>query len=360
MVSYLFILCFLATGLYAASSIEIHPAGKIVLSQTKTILGAVEGFAKTEDDVFVVPDYKEGNIKLFDDHGELIKVLGRKGPGPLDFGSPRNCDYCAPLLAISDFGRQRIFVYRKVGHTNFEKVSDFPLPVLDKIYPKLMEDQILIPGYVAVSDKKQYGLYTIDLSRGQLRYILPIETKYGFSSLNEFESKKGSLLSLGSTAYCDVFGGSILFVWEGNLRIIKIDKATNAFVTFGKKPANYIKPKVTRALEEAFQTLSAKDVETEYSKMSFINGLFADKDFVGVIYQNFDEKTSLWKMYVQFYSPRGELLKEIDLPEAETYISFRANTSYYDRAKRALYFLSITYDQKTTLDQYKIMKYKID
>lgn len=357
-VALIFLLLFSAVA-PAALGVEVTQIGKIELSQEKSLLMAATSFIKTEDDIFIIPDYKDGNLKLYDLRGNLIKVWGKRGPGPLEFLRPVSCDYKEPLLSIFDFGKLRIFVYKRVGSEEFEKVSEFVCPN-DKANIKLIEDQVLIAGYFAVSDKKQYGLYTINLKDGNYQYLLPVEVKYGFTSFGQFDSHRMSILPLGNAGYCDVYGDFIYFVWEGDLRIIKINRATKGFEFFGERTANYIKPKVTKKLEEGFQMLSHEVVQAEFSKMSFVTGIFADENFIGVIYQNYDKKSSLWKMFLQLYAPEGRLLYETALSNAVTYINFRANNSFYDRSDHILYYLSITYDEKTAIDKYEIIEYKIE
>jgi hypothetical protein len=59
--------------------------------------------------------------------------------------------------------------------------------------------------------------------------------------------------------------------------------------------------------------------------------------------------------------PREKIaLRGGSTPNAVTHIRFRANNSFYDREKYILYYLSITYDEKTALDKYEILEYSID
>jgi len=346
-------------ALVSARGAEVIQIGKIKLSQAKSALMAAASFIKTEDDVFIVPDYKDGNLKLYDINGNLIKIWGTKGPGPLEFLSPVSCDYKKPLIAIFDLANQRIFIYRRVGRTEFERLSEF-VCLLDKPNIKLLEDQVLIPGFIAVSATKQYGLYMRNLKTGHIQYILPEEIKYGFTSFSQFDSQRLNTVPVGTAGYCDTYGNFIYYVWEGNLRIIKINKLTNKYEFFGETPNNYVKPRVTKELQEGFRILSREVIEAEFSKMSFITGIFADKDFVGVIYKKYDAKKSLWEMSLQLYTPEGKLFSETVLANAVTYINFRANNSFYDRDKRILYYLSIVYDENTSLDKYEIIMYKIN
>jgi hypothetical protein len=354
------IFLFLPRLLLSASAIEVKQTGRIVLSQEATTLMAVESFVRTEDGVFIVPDYKDGNFKLYDEKGNLITVWGRRGPGPMEFLSPRGSDYQSKTLAVSDFSKQRIYIFKRTGRTNFEKITEFVYPVLDKFNPRLANGRIYISGYAPVSDKEAYSLFSRDLQTGELEYILPNWTKYGFSSFGQYDSKKNSVLSLGGAGFCDVLEDSIYFVWEGDLKILKIDGSTKKWESFGYKTKNYRQPKVTTALEMAISVLSLEGMDTEFAKMSFVNAIFADKGFVGVVFQNYDSKSSLWKMFLQLYTPSGEFITETPLQDAVTYIDFRAGNSFYDRESHTLYYLSIRYDEKTNLDRYEIISYKIE
>ena len=332
---------------------------RITLSQERSLLLAVESFVKTENDLFIIADYKDGSFKVYDDNGKLLTVWGRRGPGPLEFSSPVSTDYQKPLFAISDFTKQRIFIYETIARYDFKKVTEFVVPVLDKVNIKLIDNQVLISGYIPVSENKAYCLYAWDPKTRDIQYILPEEVKYGFPSFREFNSKKGTVLDLGSAGFCDVLGDSIYFIWEGNLKVIKINRTAKTWESFGEKTPNYRQPEVTQAVKDAIARRSLKDIEAEYSKMSFVNGIFADEKFVGVIYQNYDRKISLWRMFLQLYTPAGKLIQEEALPDAVTYIDFRANNSFYDRARKRLYYLSIRYDKESGLDKYEILEYQI-
>ncbi len=50
-------------------------------------------------------------------------------------------------------------------------------------------------------------------------------------------------------------------------------------------------------------------------QMSYIVDLFANKDFVGLLYGNYYKKLSAWKIFLQLYTPEGKFLKELIIPE---------------------------------------------
>jgi hypothetical protein len=84
------------------------------------------------------------------------------------------------LLAVSDFSKQRILTFKRTGKTEFEKVSEFAFPVLDKFNLKLADGRVFIAGLISLSDKESYSLYSRDLRSGDIQYLLPTEAKYGF------------------------------------------------------------------------------------------------------------------------------------------------------------------------------------
>lgn len=320
---------------------------------------AVSSFVKTEDDVWIIPDYKDSNIKLFNSRGELLSLFGRRGPGPLEFSSPRDCSYQAPYLAVYDFSKQRVVLYRKEGREGFSRIREFVRP-FDFIDLRFMGNELLVAGFIAESERSQYCLYSHGIEDGRIRYILPNYVKYGFSSFREYDANKNDKLQIGGAAYCDVDDRFIYFIWEGDLRIIKIDRKTLSRETFGVITKNYRKPAMTNALTAAFNAMNNEGIDAEYQKMSFVNGIFADKDFLGVLYQNYDSREGLWKIFLQLYSLDGRLLKESALSDAVTYVEYHCNNTFYDRTDRSLYYLSITYDKATSLDQYRIIKYRIE
>ena len=128
-------------------AIEVKLVGSIILSQENTILGAVESFTITEDGLFILPDCKEGNFKIFDENGEFVKVWGRSGPGPLEFGSPCSCDYSNPYLACYDIGKLKVLVFKRTGKTEFEKVAGFQHRP-DKLDLKIVKDEVFFAGYI--------------------------------------------------------------------------------------------------------------------------------------------------------------------------------------------------------------------
>lgn len=142
------------------------------------------------------------------------------------------------------------------------------------------------------------------------------------------------------------------------MRVIKINLKTKQREFFGKETKNYNRPKVSRKISEAFDQRNVKKIEEEWEKMSRVFGVFADEDFVGILYTNLDKKLSLWKATLHLYSPGGEFLREENLPFAEDYGRFMQN--FYDDENNYLYILSRHIDEETSIDECEVLKYKIE
>jgi hypothetical protein len=92
--------------------------------------------------------------------------------------------------------------------------------------------------------------------------------------------------------------------------------------------------------------------------MCYVSGLFGDNEFIGLVYHRYDPKISLWTTYIQFYSPTGEFVNEILLPEAVTYDDMIERFFYYSREKKLFFFLSRTLDEKFQ-DQFRVLTYSL-
>jgi hypothetical protein len=62
-----------------APGFSIKLQKKVKLSQETTLLANPTAFCITEDELFIIPDLKVGDIKIYDCNGKLVNTLGRKG-----------------------------------------------------------------------------------------------------------------------------------------------------------------------------------------------------------------------------------------------------------------------------------------
>ena len=91
----------------------ILPAIELKLIDTVTLvpgegkddfLAAAAPFAVTEDGLYLIPDYKAGDIKVYDMKGHFVKRAGRRGFGPNELIEPRESDYMNGCYIVLDMG----------------------------------------------------------------------------------------------------------------------------------------------------------------------------------------------------------------------------------------------------------------
>jgi hypothetical protein len=126
--------------------------------------------------------------------------------------------------------------------------------------------------------------------------------------------------------------------------VAKIDMISKKIDLIGKKPGNFRALAMNKKTREA---LIDPHTEKEFgddiiSRHSFVNGVFADKDFVGVLYVNREKKINselFFVPYIQIYDHSGKLLH--GQPLAPFFSEERYTPMFYQKDKRHLYLLSI-------------------
>lgn len=141
-----------------------------------------EGFVRVvcDDKGFVyVCDYKANNIKKFDSSGKYVKIIGRQGQGPGEFGGPYEFAAGADRLFVWELGNRRLSVlnldgeFTKALNIQFSEGQPLkmrPLPNGDII---LEREKI----YFAEQDKPQdcsIEIYSPELERKKILYTQPV------------------------------------------------------------------------------------------------------------------------------------------------------------------------------------------
>lgn len=339
-------------------AIEIERAGTIPIHQESVILQRITDFCVIENNQFLFPDHKAGDIKIYDNKGNLVKVWGRKGPGPNEFFSPIYCDYRAPYLVLMDYGKSKLFVFKKEKGLNFRKFSESLIVSLGYDIKFMDPGKILISGYKADPAGKSYDLYFFNPQSTKSTLILPSQEKYGYSSYREYKKIYSTKIApIGIGGYCDYSGQNIYFAWEGNLKIIKINSDTKEIHCFGRKTENYITPRATPVLLKLYKE-RGRQLKFEMQKYSFVTGIFTDDGFVALTYATFRKDIEGWQTIVQLYTPTGKFLIEKILPGAVNITPWADPSFCYVKKENLLYYLSRTMDEEFN-DIYKILKFKI-
>jgi hypothetical protein len=313
-------------------------------------------FEVTEDGFFLIPDYKGGNIKIFEKKGEflnLVKKFGRKGFGIDEFNKPMYClyDKHEGKFGVIDVGTQirNVFIYDRINSIDFKRVNK--IPNLDGYDMILGEDgkRLIISGYVIDKDKKSYELYSINLENpNQKDFLLPSYQKYHLTNTEEYKieySNKRTLPAMGIKAFIDVQGEDIYFVWEGKLSIIKINFKTKEKTYFGQPTPHYIEPFASEELVKAYRDRDYTKVWKVRMKMSFVRDIFATPRHVFIVYEGPDQNN----FRMQMYTPEGELLGDIKIP-GNPY-----SNMWFDKDSYTLYSLTNINNKR-----FQILIYKVD
>lgn len=316
-------------------------------------------FVVLEDGSFLFTDTKDRNnqFKIFNEEGRLVKSWGKMGPGPDEFGGLGFPDYQSPYLAVADAGKHRVHIFENLGNYEFKKISSFlawELSACLKIYKK----NVLMCGYIVSPQGKKYILFMRDFSGKETKYILPLEFSFGAKSMSQHNKILDKVAGISMIPFIDTYGDTVFHVSDVRLKIAKINMNNGEIAIIGKKPPNFrpvaMNKKTSRAL------LAGKImVDDIVSKHSFVSGLFADKDFVGVLYVNREKKVDneLYFMpYLQLYDHSGKLLHEQRL--TPFYSEERLFPLFYQKNSQYLYLCSIVSGQETI--KYVIYKFSIE
>ena len=303
-------------------------------------------FVVLEDGNLLFADTRDKNnqIKVFNEDGKLIKAWGKMGPGPNEFSGLGFLDYQSPYLAVADAGRHGIRVFEKLQNYEFKEIGDFLAWELTS-HIKIYEKNVLMCGYIVSPNGKKYALFMRDFNGKETKYILPLENHHGARSMSEHKKIREKVSGLSALAFIDVYQDTVYYVSDVRLRVAKIDLKSKKIEFIGKEPKNF------RALamnKKARDTLLDRQTGKEFgddiiTRHSFVNGVFADKDFVGVLYVNREKKINnelFFVPYIQIYDHSGKLLH--GQPLDPFFSEERFTPLFYQKDKRHLYLLSIT------------------
>ncbi|NPV83832.1 MAG: hypothetical protein HPY46_09675 [Candidatus Aminicenantes bacterium] len=299
---------------------------------------------------------KKAQLKIFNEDGQVIRAWGQLGPGPEEFGGLGFPDYQKPYLAVSDAGKHRIHIFEKLSNYEFKKIAEI-LAWEQNGNIKIYDKNILITGVAISSEGKKYLVFMRGFSGRNTRYLLPVEYTYGHHSKGEYEKVNNEVSGIYSLSFIDVCEDFAYHVSDVRLKVAKINLRSEKIEFFGQEPENFRRVVLNKKLRE--DLLRAPEIVEEImTKNSFVGGIFADRDFVGVIYLNREKKISetlYYAPYLQVYDRTGKLLYE--QPLTPFYSEERIVPLYYQKDNRLLYLCSIIYGVEHP--KYVIYKYQI-
>jgi hypothetical protein len=322
-------------------AIEIQYIDTIILERPDELL-SVHRFTMTEDGLFIIPDQRGRDIKIYDRKGSRTHVWGRSGRGPGEFVTPWQCDYRAPFLWIYDFGRFEMMLFKRQGPINFhyESARKGVVGVFDFC---IWRDKVAIAGYITSAEGKKakgYDVYLLDMSTGEIDYLMPSYRKYGFDSEREYSVQYKNIRKLGQISHLHVHHDVLYHAWHARMNIVRIDLKSRKLAVFGTKTSLYREPFVTGALKKYYgERGSGKIINEEMQRFSYVSGIFASNDFIGVLFENYHKESSAWKPVLQIYDLQGNLIKESSLAEAQFY-DRRGIPFFFKEDENALFIIS--------------------
>lgn len=343
----------LSNNIKLIERIEISPEPEPLLK--------THSFCVTDDGIFIVPDYQAGNIKVYEKNGkilECVNTIGRKGYGPGEFSKPSICFYNNDenKFGVMDIGIRKIFIYYRIGRIDFERIDEvFCRKLGDDI--QLQGNRLFIAGYLPDPGGNPYDFYYIDLTNNQTTFLLPSYYKYGLKSLREYENqfrKKTDFHSIGINGWFDIYRDDAYFVWEGNLKIIKLNIVSKEITpdTFGIQPLHYVKPYASQELIESRRKLDLKRHLGEKTKMSYVRDIFVSSKYVLLIYEGPTSQDNTANSWLQFYTLDGNFINELPIPGRPNWIM------HFDKEGNFLYSLISQSLDENSFD-YHLIKYAI-
>jgi hypothetical protein len=353
------ILFYLFTSLWA---MEIKPLQEIALDHGNEIFIRRPGsFIVTNDDLFFIFDSKASDIKIYNTAGKLKRVFGRSGMGPDEFLKPYLSAYKEPFILIGDYGRKSLFIYKRIDGDNLVFVKKFLFLDMGNDIHLIDPNKILVSGYKQDRSGKAYNLYEFDAIKNEYNFILNSENSYGFDSSKKYQKEFADRLRyIGLLQYTDYSKDSIYLAWTGDTVIIKVNRKTKTFVSFGHKTANFVKPKLTPEIKRAYDERKHMIIYELRKPMSYVRDLFVlSSGNVGLVYFGpYEPKTGM-AVWLQLYKGNGEFLKELKVMDAKSPFHYDM-FSYFRKDKNLLYILDVetteSFDQFHTLYEFRIVE----
>jgi hypothetical protein len=212
---------------------------------------------------------------------------------------------------------------------------------------------------------RPYDFYYIDLNKDdedpdQKILLLPSYKKYGFESYLEYETKylnlnKPDFSAIGIMSWFDIFRDDAYFVWEGNLKVIKINTVSKVIEpkAFGNQLPHYVKPKASEGLIKERFKRDLNRMRSLKAEMSYVRDIFTTPNSVIVIYEGPIEQNGKSNFRMQFYSLEGEFKSEVQVPIPDQ--PYRI--MWFDKDNNLLY--SLLSNSNTERANF-ILKYKIN
>ncbi|MCP4214425.1 MAG: 6-bladed beta-propeller, partial [bacterium] len=271
----------------ALTAVKVKHLKSIALSQADDILiRKANSFVVTEDNQILVVDTKAADLKIFDMTGKRLQVFGRKGMGPDEFVRPRRIAYSKPYVLLVDFGRKTIFVYKRTPQNGLEFVKKFLCMYLGHGFYFIDHKNILIAGDKFDDKQVWHKLYRYNLEDGSTKCLLPVDTAFELSSVEQFKKEVAAKLQyIGLGHFVDFSEESFFWIWMGDTSVVKIDRKSGKISRFGKRTDNFAKPYAKPEMIKAYHNMNHRESYKHERDFSMVRDIFVtSSNTVGVVY----------------------------------------------------------------------------
>jgi len=353
---FLFVFLFLnSNGIFGQ---EIQLSETIKVDPKANLKVNPRSFCVTEDKAFIFPD-QDGKIKIFGKNERSLKFIKASGP---NFGietliRPMYCFYSRneALLGVIDYEVRKVFIFNRPKKEYFTsmKVIDCPKLGYDMEFAGDGE-QLIISGYLTDKENNPFDLYSINIRTRKISYLLPSYQKYNQKNAEDYVIeyyRKQTLPAIGIKAFIDIQGDDAYFVWEGELRIIKLNLHSRETKVFGKKTPYYTKPDGAK-LSYSYLRGDFETTWKERKTMAYVRNIFATPRHVFLVYETGkSDKSNVSTFMLQRYSPEGNYITEDSIPDNP------GAQMWFDKESYELYAFSKQSDSNN--GEFTILKYKI-
>ena len=332
---------------YSLETIKIELLSKFFLNQEKEPIGNVWSIAVDEKENIYIPDMSFGNIKIYNNKGKLIKIFGKKGAGPGEFVKPIRIDVNDKYICVQDLGLFRYIIFDR----NFKEIARFFYLISGSDNFVLSGNKLVANAYFRGEKGREFKGVILDFKGKVQKTLFPI--KYPKSDAWNRIINLDALLDVSKD-------GEIFVAKTSKVEIFKFDKQGSLIKKFGKNPSYFIPVRRTKDFDDMLRWGRAPQGieagERWYTSFSWVSGIFALEDLLGIAIRKFNKNSKKWECYLQFYDFNGNLIEEkIKLKEVgySSYNGFFMDSNHKD----IFYILEINRDIDPP--KYIFFKYKI-
>ncbi len=168
-----------------------------------------------------------------------------------------------------------------------------------------MRTELLQTVFFVDKNGKEFRGVILDLSGKVIKGLIPFQ----YSKDDVWNRITDAL------AFVDVSKDrEIYFVKEREVQCYKFNKAGELVRKFGENPSYFYSCKKTKDFELIYKGSSQSEMmeadERWRRSFSWVSGIFALRDFLGIIVTKYNDKLNKWEYFFQFYDFAGNLLED--------------------------------------------------